>query len=68
MREWLVECRKERKMSQAAVAKDAGISQGYYAEIESGVKGRPVNVNTAKKIAGVLGFAWTMFYDDSLEV
>lgn len=38
MREWLVSIRKEAKKSQQAVADAAGISQSYYAGIETGVQ------------------------------
>ena len=37
------------------------ISQSYYASIENGV--RTPSVPVAKKIAGVLDFSWTRFFD-----
>ena len=64
MRKWLSEIRKERGISQYAVAAAAGISQSYYASIETGTRGNPLNVETAKKIAEALGFDWTRFYED----
>lgn len=64
MREWLVEIRKEKKMSQDRAAKAAGISQSYYAAIEIGERGNPLNVSTAKKIAAALGFPWQKFYEE----
>lgn len=63
MRRWLIEIRKEKGMSQYNVAEKCGISQSYYAAIEIGERGKPLSVNTAKKIAAVLGFDWTRFYD-----
>lgn len=63
MRKWLVELRKAANMSQQAVADEAGICQSYYAGIETGVRGKPLSVTIAKKIAAVLGFDWTRFYD-----
>jgi transcriptional regulator with XRE-family HTH domain len=65
MREWLVSIRKEAKKSQQAVADAAGISQSYYAGIETGVRGKPVAVPVAQAIANVLGFSWTRFYEDT---
>lgn len=56
---WLEAIRKNR--SQADVAKNAGISQAFYCEIERGKKCPSVPV--AKKIAAVLGFDWTKFYE-----
>jgi len=44
------------------VSKQAGISESYYSMIESG--SRNVSVEVAKKIAAVLGFEWTRFYQD----
>lgn len=39
-----------------------GISQQMYSKIERG-EGNP-SVDVAKKIAAVLGFEWTRFYDE----
>lgn len=64
MREWLVEIRKEKKMSQYQAAKAAGISQSYYAAIEIGERGNPLNVSTAKKIAAAFEFPWQKFYEE----
>ena len=56
---WLEE--KRGKRSQAQVATAAGISQQYYSLIEHGA--RKPGVPVAKKIAAVLGFDWTKFYE-----
>lgn len=64
MRPWLVNIRVAAKMSQQRVADNAGISQSYYAAIETGQRGKPLAVPVAKKIAAVLGFDWTRFYDE----
>lgn len=65
MREWLVKARKAAQMSQQAVADKAGISQSYYAGIETGIRGKPLAVPVAKAIAAVLGFNWVKFYEES---
>ena len=58
--EWLV---KERgKRTQQEVANEAGMSQSGYASIETGAR-RP-SVDTAKRIAAVLGFKWTRFFEE----
>lgn len=67
MRTWLVEMRKASGKSQQTVADEAGISQSYYAGIETGVRGNPLPVPMAKAIAGAMGFDWTKFYDDENE-
>ena len=64
MRKWLVEIRSSGKKSQQEVADAAGISQSYYAGIELGIRGKPLAVPVAKKIAAALGFDWTRFYDE----
>lgn len=64
MRKWLANIRAKAGKSQQEVADAAGISQSYYAGIELGVRGKPLAVPVAKKIAAVLGFDWTRFYDD----
>nr|DAO88590.1 MAG TPA: helix-turn-helix domain protein [Caudoviricetes sp.] len=45
----------------------AGISQSYYASIETGNRGKPLNADVAKKIAEALHFDWTRFYEDEKE-
>ncbi len=62
MRQWLFDIRKEGNFTMAEVAEQSGISESYYSMIENGVRNLPVS--TAKKIASVLGFKWTKFYDD----
>ena len=60
MRDWLVILRAGR--SQSKVAKEIGIAQSTYASIETGY--RTPSVETAKKIADVLGFPWTRFFEN----
>ena len=60
MRDWLVTLRAGR--SQSKVAKEIGIAQSTYATIETGY--RTPSVETAKKIADVLGFPWTRFFEN----
>lgn len=67
MREWLIKIRTKQKKSQYKVAANAGISQSYYASIETGVRGNKLPVMTAKKIACVLNFDWTLFFEDITE-
>lgn len=57
----LREIRKEKALTEAEVSAKAGITQQYYNFIENG-KRRP-SVAVAKKIAEVLGFDWTRFYE-----
>ena len=63
MRDWLVALRAGR--SQSKVAKEIGIAQSTYASIETGY--RTPSVETAKKIADVLGFPWTRFFETGEE-
>lgn len=65
MREWLKDLRTATGITQAKVAEAAGICESAYSMIESGK--RNCAVDTAKKIASVLGFDWTRFYDDYKE-
>lgn len=61
MRDWLVAIRKDRGMTQKAVATEAGITGPSMCEIEKG----DINpsVETAKRIAAVLDFPWTRFFE-----
>lgn len=57
--------RTEKNLTMRQVGESAGISESYYSMIESGER-RP-SVETAKKIAAVLGISWTAFYEDGEE-
>jgi putative transcriptional regulator len=60
LRKWLIDIRNGR--AQAQIAEAVGISQQMYSAIEVGAR-RP-SVEVAKKIAAVLGFDWTRFFED----
>lgn len=60
--EFLKEKRIERNFTMRQVGDEAGISESFYWMIENGDR-RP-SVETAKKIAAVLGFDWTLFFPD----
>lgn len=57
-RNWLIG--KRGSLSQQEVSERAGIDRSFYTQIETGT--RNPSVNTAKKIAGTLGFDWTLFF------
>ena len=61
VREWLIGLRGS--LSQQEVADKCGISQNFYSWIELGER-RP-SVENAKKIAAVLNFDWTRFFEDA---
>ena len=66
MRHWLKELRSEsRNMTQEQLAKMVGISRTMITEIENGNANPSVKV--AKKIAAVLDFNWTKFYEEVSE-
>jgi putative transcriptional regulator len=62
VREWLKNLRTNKNSTMLEVSKQAGISESYYSMIESG--SRNVSVEVAKRIAAVLDFDWTRFYQD----
>ncbi|MDI6619701.1 MAG: helix-turn-helix transcriptional regulator [Clostridiales bacterium] len=53
------EKREEAHLTQQQLATMIGISRTAITKIENG--GRP-SVNTAQKIANILGFDWTLFF------
>lgn len=66
MRHWLKELRKESgNMTQKQLAEKVGISRTMITEIENGNANPSVKV--AKRIAAVLGFDWTRFYEDEYD-
>lgn len=63
MRTWLKELRaRSSNMTQKELAARVSISRTMITEIENGNANPSVDV--AKKIAAVLGFEWTRFYDE----
>lgn len=60
--QWLFNARKAKGLSQREVSNRVGIKQPSYCAIETGAsKPKP---ETAKRIASVLDFDWTLFYQD----
>lgn len=62
-REWLIAYRKAKNLSQLEIANALGIRQTTYSNYEIGF--REPTPKLAKKIAKVLGFNWTKFYDEN---
>lgn len=60
MLRWMAEIRGNR--SQYKMAEEIGIPQSTYASIEAGSR-RP-SVEMAKRIARVMGFDWTRFFQE----
>lgn len=58
---WLKDLRILQKKTQQETADKAGITRAFYSMIELGI--RTPSVENAKKIAGALGFDWTLFYE-----
>ena len=66
MRGWLKKLRHEsHNLTQEQLAKMVGISRTMITEIENGNANPSVEV--AKKIASVMGFNWTRFFEDEDE-
>ena len=65
MRNWLVDIRRSKGLSQKAVCEAIGITQPTYWEYEhEDCKPSP---QTAQKIGKFLGFDWTRFYTEQEE-
>ena len=63
MREWLVKVRKEKSRTQKQIADKVGVTRQMIGAIEKGTATpRP---SIAKRIAEILDFDWTLFYEDS---
>lgn len=59
---WLEAKRREKGLTQDAVAEQAKIARASYTNIES--ERRNPSVEVAKRIAAVLGFDWTRFFEE----
>lgn len=63
MREWLIQLRKFKQLTQEQVASSSFINRSYYSQIEGGK--RSPSFNVAKNIAKVLEFNPLQFYKES---
>ncbi|WP_082692711.1 helix-turn-helix transcriptional regulator [Bacillus sp. FJAT-29814] len=64
-REWLIQLRKSKKMTQEYVSSVTFINRAYYAQIESGK--RSPSFAVAKSIADVLDFNPIRFFQDDID-
>lgn len=62
MRDWLKELRIQKGLTQEKVAEQVNIKRAYYSMIESGT--RTPSVSVAKSIAEIIGFDWTIFFEN----
>lgn len=62
LRTWLKDIRAKKELTQQEVANAANVDVTMISKIELGER-RP-SVEVAKKIASVLEFPWTRFYED----
>jgi len=62
LRHWLLNKRNEKEFTQEDVANKADMRRSTYSMIELGQ--RNATVTNAKKIANVLDFDWTIFFED----
>ena len=51
MRTWLIELREKYNMTQADVAKQLNVTQGYYSLIEKGERQADLNLSMAEKLS-----------------
>jgi transcriptional regulator with XRE-family HTH domain len=63
-REWLHKKRTKKNLTIREIAEKTNIDFSYYSLIENGL--RNPSVDTAKKIALVLGFKWTKFFESEV--
>lgn len=63
MRSWLSEARTKSGMTQAEVAKKIGISESYYAFIESGQRQKKMEITLAAKLSAIFGIPIKMIVD-----
>jgi putative transcriptional regulator len=61
IRFWLKALREEKSLTQQEAADLIGITQGYFCEVENGVK--TPTPRMAKAIAEKLNFDWTKFFE-----
>ncbi|WP_100402685.1 helix-turn-helix transcriptional regulator [Bacillus sp. FJAT-42315] len=65
MRDWLIQLRKNKSLTQANIAEQVFIDRSYYAQIEQGK--RDPSIGVANQIAKLLKFHPSLFYSEFLE-
>lgn len=63
-RDWLIELRYSKGLTQEKAAKMSGIERSTYTKAENGSK---IGVKTAKKIADTFGIDWTLFFESDCD-
>lgn len=63
MRQWLINIRKLKGLTQKQVAESCGITRSCYAGYEQGI--RNPNGKKSKLIGEYLGFSWTLFFEEN---
>lgn len=61
MRAWLKDIRSREGLTSFQAAESAGVTQGYYAMIETGARAPAVEV--AQRLGKAMGFDWRRIYD-----
>lgn len=51
MREWLLNARKEKKLTQSEMAKKLDISEAYYSYIEAGIRQKNMDITLVSKLS-----------------
>lgn len=64
MSEWLKEKRVAQGYTQESIAEQAGMAKTTYASYEQGQ--RNPSIKNAKVIASILGFSWTLFFENKV--
>lgn len=62
MKYWLRKKREDANLTQEQLAIKVGIARSTYGAIETGE--RNVRPHVAKKIASILDFDWTLFFEE----
>lgn len=57
MRDWLQKARQDKSLTQQQLAEKLGISESYYAYIESGARQKKLDLATASKLSSILGLS-----------
>ncbi|MBG9796901.1 helix-turn-helix transcriptional regulator [Brevibacillus laterosporus] len=63
-RQWLINLRKSKGLTQEQVAKFVGINRSTYTKAENG---NALGIKTAKKIARYFGLDWTIFFESKCD-
>ncbi len=67
MRDWLLNARKQKELTQAQIAEKLGITESYYCMIENGDRQKKMDITLVTKLSLILDIPITEIIENEKE-